>query len=127
MPPITTGMAVSIVVRNAKHIGPIMPTMRRRKQFEAEIHELNGRLLTSCFVIADIETTIEHSDRFVNWHGMFTSLTDPKQVLDGSYLMQPTGSDQAAKIEVIHGALDRLGITSDEYEFRGQDDPPDLP
>ena len=104
-----------------------MPTMRRRKQFEAEIHEVNGRLLTGCFVIADIETTIEHNDRFVSWRGMLTSLTDPTKVLDGSYLMQPNGSEQSAEINVVHGALDRLGITSDEYEFRGQGDPPELP
>ncbi len=100
--------------------------MRRRKQFEAQIRELNGRTLTGCFVIADIETTIEHTDRFVSWHGRFTSLSDPKQTLDGPYLLQPDGSDQTVEIDVTRGAHDRLGITSDEYEFRGKDDPPDL-
>ena len=104
-----------------------MPTMRKRKQFEAQVLSLKGTAVSGCFVIADIETTVVGSSRQVSWRGRITSLSEPQQTLDGPYLLQTGSGEQPVRIKVTHGAEDRLGITSDEYEFVGQDAPPELP
>ena len=101
--------------------------MRKRKQFQAHVLSLQGTVVSGCFVIADIETTVVGSFRQTTWRGRTTSLSEPQQALDGPYLLRSGEGSQPARINVTHGAEDRLGITSDEYEFVGRDAPPELP
>jgi hypothetical protein len=104
-----------------------MPTMRKRKDFDAQIQSVQGTPVSDCHVYLEIETTIAGDQRDVRWAGKFTSLTDPTHAFRGSYLLQPRGATGTAKISVHGGAEDRMGITSDEYQFRGEGAPPELP
>ena len=102
-------------------------TMRRRLEFEAEILSPTGDRLSGCYVFIDVETEVGPSDPHVRWYGKFTSLSDPSTAFDGVYRLRPTAQDAPSEIDVIHGATDRLGITSDEYQFRGLGPAPRLP
>jgi len=104
-----------------------MPTMRKRKDFDAQIQSVQGKPVSDCHVYLEIETTIVGEQRDVRWSGKFTSLTAPDHAFRGPYLLRPAGVAQAAKISVHAGAEDRMGITSDEYQFRGEGAPPELP
>lgn len=103
-----------------------MPTIRRRKQFNAEIQSVQGKRVSDCYAIVDVETTVVDGARAVSWAGKITSLSDPQHSLQGPYLLQAAGAATAAKIQVFSGAADRMGITSDEYQFRGEGDPPEV-
>ena len=98
--------------------------MRRRRQFNAEVLTLNGTSLSECFAIIDIETTRVGEMRERKWRGRFSSLSNPEHVFAGPYLLRPRGEEQHARIEVMEGAVDRMGVTSDEYGFLGSGDPP---
>lgn len=104
-----------------------MPTMRKRKDFDAQIQSVQGKPVSDCHVYLEIETTIAGDQRDVRWAGKFTSLSEPAHAFRGAYLLKPAGATDAAKISVLAGAEDRLGITSDEYQFRGEGAPPELP
>ncbi len=101
-----------------------MSTMRRRKQFKAELLTLQGAAVSECFAIVDIETTRAGGARARRWRGRFTSLSNPQHAFAGPYLLRPRGEQQQARIEVVEGAADRIGVTSDEYSFLGSGDPP---
>ena len=101
-----------------------MPTLRKRTDFAAAIHTLEGSAMSDCHVYAEIETTVEGGARVVRWQGKFTSLSHPELSFRGDYLMRVDGADSA--ITVHNGSQDRLGITSDEYEFWGDGAPPEL-
>lgn len=104
-----------------------MPTLRKRKDFAATLLSPQGQPLSECYVFVDVETTVVDSARSVKWGGRLTSLSEPQHAYTGLYGLRPNGVDAAARIEVIQGANQRLGITSDEYEFRGSGDPPEMP
>lgn len=103
-----------------------MASIRKRKQFEADVLSVEGTRMGGCFVIADIEITVVEDHREVRWQGKMTSMTEPQHALHGPYLLRPSGSESEAQIDVIRGAEDRLGITSDEYIFLGTGAPPEL-
>lgn len=104
-----------------------MPTLRQRKQYEAEILSLSGSVLTRCYVLAEVETTMDGSMRVESWSGKFTSLSNPAGTYEGRYLLRPLDATESNEILVLEGAIDRRGLTSDEYWFRGEDCPPKLP
>ena len=104
-----------------------MASIRKRKQFEADVLSVEGTRMSGCFVIADIETTVVQDHREVTWQGKITSLSEPQRSLHGPYLLRPSGGEGTATIDVIRGAEDRAGITSDEYIFLGSGAPPELP
>ncbi len=105
-----------------------MTTMRRRQQFNAELLTARGSLLTECFAIIDVETTRVGGVRERSWRGKLSSLSNPEHSLGGSYRLRPRGEDSAgARIEIIDGFEERLGVTSDEYRFIGSGEPPKAP
>lgn len=105
-----------------------MTTMRRRRQFKAELLTSRGSLLTECFAIVDIETTRVGDVRERSWRGKISSFSNPEHSLGGSYRLRPRGEEgDGARIEIIDGFEDRLGVTSDEYRFIGSGDPPRPP
>ncbi|MEE9276904.1 MAG: hypothetical protein V3V06_00660 [Dehalococcoidia bacterium] len=103
-----------------------MASIRKRKQFSATVLSVQGSAMGSCHVIADIQVTVVEGQREVSWRGRITSLTEPQYALHGPYLLQPHGSEQPVRIEIVDGATTRLGITSDEYEFLGSGAPPEV-
>ena len=104
-----------------------MPTMRQRRQFRAQICTPRGRLLTEAFVIADVERTVQAGAATVQWSGRLSSLSDPAHALGGLHLLQAVDGGAAVRIEVQPGPGGRMGLTSDEYVFRGVDVPPEAP
>ena len=109
-----------------------MTTMRRRRQFKAEVLTTRGLVLTECFAIIDIETTRTGGVRERSWRGKLSSLSNPEHSLGGVYRLRPRTSDdsdegEGARIEIIDGFDTRLGVTSDEYSFIGSGDPPTPP
>ena len=100
-----------------------MTTMRRRAEFKAELRTLQGAGLGRCYAMVEIETTLAAGERSHDWRGRLTSLSNPEHSLSGTYLLRPAEGDDL-RIEVVDGAAARLGVTSDEYAFRGQGDPP---
>ena len=101
-----------------------MTTMRRRRQFNAQLLTLQGAEISDCFAIIDIETTRSGDTRERSWRGRFSSLSNPQHAFSGPYLLRPRGEQEQARIEVVEGAAERLGVTSDEYLFFGSGDPP---
>jgi hypothetical protein len=104
-----------------------VPSIRKRKDFAAELQSLEGRRLSDCYVYLEIETTIVGDQRDVVWSGRITSFSDPQHTFHGGYLLKPAGAERGSEIAVFQGDHDRRGITSDEYDFRGEDAPPELP
>lgn len=105
-----------------------MTTMRRRQQFKAEVLTTRGSILTECFVIIDVETVRSGEVRERSWRGKISSLSNPEHSLGGSYRLRPRGEDsEGARIEIVDGFEERLGVTSDEYRFIGSGDPPKAP
>ena len=105
-----------------------MATMRRRRQFTAEVLTMRGSLLTECFAMIDVETTRVGDVRERAWRGKISSLSNPEHSLGGAYRLRPRGEDgDGARIEVVDGFEERLGVTSDEYSFIGSGDPPKAP
>ena len=105
-----------------------MTTMRRRQQFKAEVWTTRGTLLTECFAIVDIETVRSGDVRERSWRGKISSLSNPEHSLGGAYRLRARGvQGEGARIEVIDGFEERLGVTSDEYSFVGSGDPPKAP
>jgi hypothetical protein len=104
-----------------------VPTLRKRKDFAATLLSPQGTRLGDCYVFIDIETTVADSGRHMTWAGRLTSLSEPQHALGGLYGLRPRDSDDTARIDIISGAQNRLGITSDEYSFRGAGDPPEAP
>ena len=104
-----------------------MATMRRRRQFKAEVLTLRGQQLSECFAIIDIETTTSEGVRERRWRGKFSSLSNPEHSFGGGYLLRARDSEDSTRIDVIEGALERLGVTSDEYAFIGVGTPPNPP
>ena len=102
-----------------------MTTMRRRRQFKAEVLTTRGSVLTECFAIVDIETTRAGDVRERSWRGKISSLSNPEHSLGGTYRLRARGEEgEGARIEVIDGFEERLGVTSDEYSFVGSGEPP---
>ncbi|MCY3559474.1 MAG: hypothetical protein OXH13_12655 [Chloroflexi bacterium] len=102
-----------------------MSTMRRRRQFKAELWTTRGSLLTECFAIIDIETTRVGDVRERSWRGKLSSLSNPEHSLGGVYQLRPRGeSGEGSRIDIVDGFEERLGVTSDEYSFIGSGDPP---
>ena len=102
-----------------------MTTMRRRRQFQAEVLTARGSVLTECFAIIDIETTRVGDARERSWRGKLSSLSNPEHSLGGAYRLRARGEDcDGSRIEIIDGFEERLGVTSDEYRFVGSGDPP---
>jgi hypothetical protein len=102
--------------------------MRRRQQFKAEVLTTLGSKLTDCFAIVDVETTRVGDVRERSWRGKISSLSNPEHSLGGSYRLRATGEEgDGARIEIIDGFEERLGVTSDEYSFIGSGDPPKAP
>lgn len=104
-----------------------VPSIRKRQQFAATLLSDRGQPLTECYVLADVETTVQGAQRRVTWRGKITSLSAPQHAYHGRYQLRPQGAEAAARIEVTRGAGERLGITSDEYDFLGAGAPPELP
>lgn len=104
-----------------------MPSLRRRKDFAATLLSPQGQALSECYVFMEIETTVADSGRSVTWKGRMTSLSEPQHAYAGLYGLRAKDGGATARIEVVRGAQSRLGITSDEYEFRGSGDPPEAP
>ncbi len=105
-----------------------MTTMRRRQQYQAEVLTTRGSVLTECYVIIDIETTRIGDVRERVWRGKISSLSNPEHSLGGAYRLRPRGEDgEGARIEIVDGFEERLGVTSDEYGFLGSGDPPRAP
>ncbi len=104
-----------------------MSTMRRRQQFKADLLTLRGQQLTQCFAIVDIETTTSAGVRERRWRGKFSSLSNPEHSFGGGYLLRARDSADSTRIDVVEGAFERLGVTSDEYAFIGVGHPPKLP
>ena len=102
----------------------LVTTMRRRRQFKAEVLTLQGAALSECFAIIDIETTRNGALRERTWRGRFSSLSEPQHAFSGAYLLRAGGGAESARIEVVEGAGERLGVTSDEYRFIGAGEPP---
>lgn len=103
-----------------------MTTMRRRREFSAEIQSVSGRPETECYVHMEIETSLHGKVREYRWSGKLSSLTEPTSVLHGVYHLRPLDQQATFPIQVVKGAEDRLGITSDEYVFLGKGDPPEI-
>jgi hypothetical protein len=103
-----------------------MTTMRRRREFAAEVQTESGRPETECYVYMEIETSVNGRVREHRWSGKLSSLTEPKSVLDGIRRLRPLDSEKVFTIQVVEGATQRLGITSDEYVFLGRGDPPEI-
>ncbi len=102
-----------------------MTTMRRRRQFKADLLTTGGSLLTECFAIVDIETTRNGDVRERSWRGKLSSLSQPEHSLGGVYQLRARGEDgEGSRIEIIDGFEERLGVTSDEYSFIGSGEPP---
>ena len=102
-----------------------MTTMRRRRQFKADLLTTRGSLLTECFAIVDIETTRNGDVRERSWRGKLSSLSNPEHSLGGVYQLRPRGEEgDGSRIEIVDGYEERLGVTSDEYSFIGTGDPP---
>lgn len=102
-----------------------MTTMRRRQQFKAEVWTTRGTMLTECFAIVDIETVRSGEVRERSWRGKISSLSNPEHSLGGAYRLRARGEDgEGARIEIIDGFEERLGVTSDEYNFIGSGNPP---
>ena len=105
-----------------------MTTMRRRQQFKAEVLTTRGLVLSECFAIIDIETTTAAGVRERSWRGRISSFSNPEHALGGAYRLRPRGEDiEGARIEIIDGFEERLGVTSDEYSFIGSGEPPKAP
>ena len=104
-----------------------MTSIRRRRQFEAEVLSAKGQPLTGCFAFVEIETAMRGDRREQRWAGKLTSLTEPSAALDGPHLLRPADQDVRLPIQVYQGLETRMGITSDEYAFLGEGDPPSLP
>ena len=105
-----------------------MTTMRRRQQFKAEVWTTRGTMLTECFAIVDIETVRSGDVRERSWRGKISSLSNPEHSLGGAYRLRARGVEgEGARIEVIDGFEERLGVTSDEYSFVGSGEPPKAP
>lgn len=100
-----------------------MATMRRRAEFKAELQTLQGAALGDCYATVEIETTAGTDGPSHDWRGRLTSLSKPEYSLSGAYVLRPPEGGEL-RIEVIDGAAGRLGVTSDEYAFRGQGEPP---
>ena len=103
-----------------------MPTLRRRKDFPAMLLTPQGQVLSECYAFVEIVTTVSEGVRSVAWEGRLTSLSEPQHAYGGLYGLRPRDGDAAARIQIVRGAEVRLGVTSDEYEFRGAGDPPRL-
>ncbi len=104
-----------------------MPTLRKRKDFPATLLTPQGKALSECYAFVDIITTVSEGVRSRSWEGRITSLSEPQHAYAGLYALRPKGAAEASRIEIVRGADIRLGVTSDEYEFRGAGDPPRLP
>ncbi len=104
-----------------------MPSLRRRREYEAAVLTLMGNVLTEGYVIAEVTTTVNGAQREVTWAGKITSLTQPQVSLHGPYLLRPRGAAEPAAIRIVQGATDRRGLSSDEYLFKGEGSPPTLP
>ena len=100
-----------------------MTTMRRRAEFKAELRTLQGSRLGDCYAMADVETTVAGGRPEDIWRGRITSLSNPEYSLSGGYVLRLAEGGEL-RIEVVDGAGARLGVTSDEYAFEGQGDPP---
>lgn len=100
-----------------------MTTMRRRAEFKAELQTLQGAALGDCYATVEIETTAGGDGPSHDWRGRLTSLSNPEHSLSGAYVLRPAQGGEL-RIEVVDGAVARLGVTSDEYAFRGQGEPP---
>lgn len=100
-----------------------MTTMRRRAEFKAELRTLQGSRLGDCYAMADVETTVAGGRPEHIWRGRITSLSNPEYSLSGGYVLRLAEGGEL-RIEVVDGAGARLGVTSDEYAFEGQGDPP---
>ena len=103
-----------------------MTTMRRRREFAALILTKMGRPVTEGYVHMEIETSINGRAREHRWSGKISSLTVPTSVLHGTYQLRPLDRTDLFPIRVVQGAGQRLGITSDEYLFLGEGDPPEI-
>lgn len=103
-----------------------MTTMRRRREFAALVLTELGRPITEGYVHMEIETSINGRVREHRWSGKLSSLTVPTSVLHGPYQLRPLDRADAFPIRVVEGAEQRLGITSDEYLFLGEGDPPEI-
>jgi hypothetical protein len=104
-----------------------MPTLRKRKDFAATILTPQGKALSECYAFVDILTTVSEGVRSTTWEGRLTSFSEPQHAYAGLYALRPKGAAETSRIEIIRGAEVRLGVTSDEYEFRGTGAPPQLP
>lgn len=104
-----------------------MPTLRKRKDFPATLLSQQGQQLSECYIFMEIETTVTQEGRSVKWEGRITSLSEPQHAYAGLYGILPKNGVETVRVDIIRGAESRLGITSDEYEFRGTGDPPKLP
>ncbi|MCZ6545165.1 MAG: hypothetical protein O6913_05625 [Chloroflexi bacterium] len=103
-----------------------MPLIRQRKDFPAEVMSLDGKRISDCHVFCEIEIVVEGDARVTTWSGKFTSLSAPEHVFRGGYLIRPR-SGEGVRIDILAGDEERMGITSDEYSFRGEGAPPELP
>ena len=74
----------------------------------------------------EIETSINGRVREHRWSGKISSLTAPASVLHGPYQLRPLDRSDLFPIQVVQGAGQRFGITSDEYLFLGEGDPPEI-
>ena len=104
-----------------------MASIRKRKDFAAELQSLDGRRRSDCYVYLEIETTVVGDQRDVVWSGRITSFSDPQHTFRGGYLLKPASARSSSEVAVFQGEHARLGIASDEYDFRGVDPPPELP
>jgi hypothetical protein len=104
-----------------------MPSIRKRKQFAATLLTPQGTRLSDCYVFLEIETTVRDAERSVSWAGRLTSFSEAQFAYAGLHGLRADGSDATARIDITRGAESRAGLTSDEYEFRGSGDPPELP
>ena len=103
-----------------------MTTMRRRREFAALVLTKRGRPVTEGYVHMEIETSINGRVREHRWSGKISSLTAPAAVLHGPYQLRPLDRSDLFPIQVVQGAGQRFGITSDEYLFLGEGDPPEI-
>jgi len=87
-----------------------------------------GDSITPGDEIIDIETVRLGEVRERSWRGKISSLSNPEHSLGGAYRLRPRGDEgEGARIEIIDGFEERLGVTSDEYSFVGNGDPPKPP
>jgi len=106
---------------------PRVPSLRKRKDFSATLLSQGGQPLSDCWVFIEIETTVTDAGRSTTWEGRITSLSEPQHAYGGLYGLRPKDGQDTARVDVLRGAEARLGITSDEYQFRGLSDPPQIP